>query len=218
VQAIRYLDVNLPTGTKVLLNFSANGIENLKYDADGDGFFESEILPTTAVSGANALDKTAPSVAFSYQLLTQKVTISASDTESGILKIYYSTNGTNFIEYTQPVTVNPTISPRIYAFAEDNAGNRSQILNQALLVTTAATTSISGRVLGRTKATVRLTKANGEIRTVRTSTFGYYRFDNLPIGETYIVQPFAKGVNFSPSNLVFNLDDVVENADFTLIK
>jgi hypothetical protein len=91
-------------------------------------------------------------------------------------------------------------------------------LNQALLVTTAATTSISGRVLGRTKATVRLTKANGEIRTVRTSTFGYYRFDNLPVGETYIVQPVAKGVHFSPSNLVFNLDDVVENADFIIMK
>jgi hypothetical protein len=149
--------------------------------------------------------------------LTQKVTVSASDTESGIRKIYYSINGTSFVEYTQPVTVNPVLNPRIYSFAEDNAGNRSQIFNQVLLVPTAATASISGRVFGRSKATIRLTSANGETRTTRTSTFGYYRFDNLPVGETYIVQPIAKGVNFSPNNLVFNLDDFVENADFRII-
>jgi pimeloyl-ACP methyl ester carboxylesterase len=217
-EAVRYLDVNLPAGTKVLLNFSANGVENLKYDIDGDGVFESEILPTTAVSGTNALDNKAPTVAFNYQILTQTVSISAADTESGTRRIYFSINGTNFLEYSQPITVNPAINPRIYAFAEDNAGNRSQIYNQVLLVPTAATASISGRVLGRIKATVRLTSANGEITTVRTSTFGYYKFDNLPVGETYIVQPVAKGVHFSPSNLVFNLDDIVENADFMIIK
>ncbi len=216
--AIRYLDINLPSGTKLLLNVSPAGIENLKYDADGDGFFESEIAPTSAVSGKNALDKTAPTLSFNFHPLTQTVSIASYDAESGTRKIYYSLNGTSFAEYTQPVSVNPTLNQKIYGFAEDNAGNRSQIFNQTLLMPTAAATSISGRILGTTKATVKLIRANGNTTTTRTSAFGYYHFNNLPVGETYIVQPFAKGVNFSPNNLIINLTDVLENASFVAAK
>ena len=114
----------------------------------------------------------------------------------------------------QPVSVNPLLNPRIYAFAEDNAGNRSQIFNQTLLVPTAATASISGRVFGTTRATVTLIRANGEIRSTKTSSFGYYRFEDLPVGETYIIQPSAKGVNFSPSSLIINLNENIEDQNF----
>jgi hypothetical protein len=213
-QVVRYLDVNLPSGTKMLLNVSPTGIENLKYDADGDGIFESEIVPTVVVSGTNALDKTAPTVTFNYQPLTQTVSISAFDTESGTRKIYYSVNGTSFVEYTQPVSVNPALNPRIYSFAEDNAGNRSQIFNQSLFTPTAATVSISGRVSGAIKATITLTRANGTSTSTRTNSFGYYHFDDLPVGETYIIQPSAKGVNFSPVNRVISLNEVLENVNF----
>ena len=149
-------------------------------------------MPIVLVSGTNALDKTAPTVTFNYQPLTQTVSISAFDTESGTRKIYYSVNGTSFVEYTQPISVNPALNPRIYSFAEDNAGNRSQIFNQSLFTPTAATVSISGRVSGAIKATVTLTRENSISTKTRTNSFGYYHFDDLPVGETYIIQPAAK--------------------------
>lgn len=61
-----------------------------------------------------------------------------------------------------------------------------------VLVTTAAQVSISGRVLtsnnrGLTNAVVTATLMDGSTRSVRTSTFGYFRIDGLTAGETIIV-------------------------------
>ncbi|MEP7037147.1 MAG: carboxypeptidase-like regulatory domain-containing protein, partial [Acidobacteriota bacterium] len=63
-------------------------------------------------------------------------------------------------------------------------------------VTTAAPVSIGGRVMtmsGRGIANVRLTltDANGQVRTARTTSFGYYHFDDVRAGETYILSAFG---------------------------
>ena len=56
---------------------------------------------------------------------------------------------------------------------------------------TAAEVSVGGKVLtanGRGIENVRITMtgANGETRTVISSSFGYFRFDNVEVGGTYI--------------------------------
>jgi hypothetical protein len=43
-----------------------------------------------------------------------------------------------------------------------------------------------------------MTDANGEIRLARTNPFGYYRFENVEVGEEYIFDIFAKGYQFTP--------------------
>lgn len=67
---------------------------------------------------------------------------------------------------------------------------------------TAASVSISGRVMGGGRgvanATVRLTDSNGATRTARTTTFGYYRFDDVEVGQTYIVSVQTKRYRFAP--------------------
>lgn len=79
------------------------------------------------------------------------------------------------------------------------------------LPTTAASGTIQGRVLsseGRSisRAIVSITGSNGEILTARTNPFGYFRFNEIPFGETYIVQVNSKQYIFAPQVVAFNKD------------
>ncbi len=85
---------------------------------------------------------------------------------------------------------------------------------------TAAGASVGGRVLtangnGIRNATVMLT--GGELtepRYVKTTTFGYYNFDDLPVGQTYVVTVLSKRYTFSTPSIVLNLQDSVADANF----
>ena len=72
---------------------------------------------------------------------------------------------------------------------------------------TAAAVSIAGRVLtpqGRGLATtlVTLTSAAGERRTTTTNPFGFYRFEGVEVGQTYIVAVLARRFIFTPQTVV----------------
>lgn len=76
-------------------------------------------------------------------------------------------------------------------------------------IVTAATVSISGRVMtasGRAinGATVTITDTNGAIRTTRTNMFGFYRFDGVQAGQSYIFGASARGYTFVPQ--LFTVD------------
>ena len=67
----------------------------------------------------------------------------------------------------------------------------------------AASATVSGRVLdakGRalSKVKVFITDSNGVARQATTNPFGYYRFEDLPSGDTYIIQGFHKRYSFAP--------------------
>ena len=88
------------------------------------------------------------------------------------------------------------------------------------LAPTAAGASISGRVTGSGYGLrgVQLTLSNistGETRTAVSATFGYYRFDDVPVGVLYSLTVSAKRYSFDPDtqiNLVDELTDVDFNA------
>jgi hypothetical protein len=68
---------------------------------------------------------------------------------------------------------------------------------------TAAAVSITGRIetpegSGLTNAIVMLSHANGNVRPARSSSFGYFRFDDVTVGETYIVTVSSKRYTFTP--------------------
>lgn len=85
---------------------------------------------------------------------------------------------------------------------------------------TAAEVSVSGRVLtadGRGISNVVLSITNartGETRSVRTGTFGFYAFEDLDSGETYVLSATARKFTFTPSTRVLNLTESVFNEDF----
>lgn len=83
---------------------------------------------------------------------------------------------------------------------------------------TAATVYISGRVLtptgrGLSKARVTLLDSNGNSRTVLTGSFGYYRLDDVSVGETYIVGVVSKRFTFTTQ--VISVTDDIAGLNFT---
>lgn len=87
-------------------------------------------------------------------------------------------------------------------------------------VTTAAGVSVSGRVYsgksGIPQALVSITDSTGNVRTARANSLGYYQFENIPVGESYVFSVFAKGYEFAPQ--VFTINEAVENLDFQAIE
>ena len=89
-----------------------------------------------------------------------------------------------------------------------------------LLVPTAAPASISGQVktgngLGIGGVTLVLTGGSltGPL-VARTNPFGYYQFDDVPAGGTYIIEISSKRYSFSPPTQVINVQDSVSDVDF----
>lgn len=83
--------------------------------------------------------------------------------------------------------------------------------------TTAAAVSIGGRVQistgqGLLNATVILTDGEGFIRTARSSSFGYYRFEEIPSGRTYVISVDSRNYTFAPQ--VISVFDNLTDVDF----
>ena len=88
------------------------------------------------------------------------------------------------------------------------------------LTSTAANASVSGRVLtidGRPirNVTVSVTgNSLSEPRVVQTGSFGYYTFDDLRVGETYVITVQGRRYFFQTPSRVINLTDNIADLDF----
>lgn len=84
---------------------------------------------------------------------------------------------------------------------------------------TAASVSISGRVvnpsgIGIGRASVTIVNSNGTLnKTAITNAFGYYRFEDIPVGETSIITVRHKRFSFTPQ--VLNVFESREDVNFT---
>ncbi|MET0754141.1 MAG: alpha-amylase family glycosyl hydrolase, partial [Pyrinomonadaceae bacterium] len=87
---------------------------------------------------------------------------------------------------------------------------------------TAANVSIGGRVVtakgnGIGKIQVSLTDTNGNIKRALTNPFGYYYFEGMAAGETYIISVRNKRYQFvAPAQFVFAVEDLTE-VNFTAV-
>ncbi len=99
--------------------------------------------------------------------------------------------------------------------------NLENYLNSNVFSPTAADVSLNGRVLtanGRGVFNAALTlinSATGEVRTARTNPFGYYRFEDVSAGETYIVTVKSKTYSFSNASKVISISENVGDLNFT---
>ena len=76
--------------------------------------------------------------------------------------------------------------------------------------------SVRGRVLtpaglGVRNAIVSLADEQGAARTAITSSFGFYNFENVPVGQTYTVRVTSKSYRFPPRHVLAN--DSLSNID-----
>jgi hypothetical protein len=88
------------------------------------------------------------------------------------------------------------------------------------LAPTAAAVSITGRVMtangqGIRNARLVLTSPDGARRTAITSTFGYYAFDGVEVGHTYVLEIASKKYSFADPTRIFSLQDTLTGMDFT---
>jgi hypothetical protein len=88
----------------------------------------------------------------------------------------------------------------------------------AALVPTAAGVDVSGRVLtpngaGLRNAIVTLTDSRGVTQTSRSTTFGYYKFEDVRVGETYVLAVNSKRYVFTPRTV--QVFDEVTGLDIT---
>jgi hypothetical protein len=89
----------------------------------------------------------------------------------------------------------------------------------APLAPTAATVPISGYVtstLGRGISGIQLslTDSQGNTRTVTSTSGGYYRFEDVQVGETYILSASGKRFTFSQSVQVLNVNEETSEVNF----
>ena len=82
---------------------------------------------------------------------------------------------------------------------------------------TAASVSVSGRVLtpdgrGLRNAKVTISDSKGVARTVTTSSFGFYKFDDVTVGESYIMAVQSKQYRFAQR--VVQVFDTLTDVDF----
>lgn len=126
-EAVRYLDLNLPMGVTARLKMTPEGVEDLRYDSNGDGSFEKVIPPTATVAGPAALDVDPPVITFKQRRQGAKklILIRATDKGTGVKAIHYSLDGAHFQPYTAPLLVDPVRTQKVYAFADDQVANRS---------------------------------------------------------------------------------------------
>ncbi|MBX3244690.1 MAG: carboxypeptidase regulatory-like domain-containing protein [Acidobacteria bacterium] len=83
---------------------------------------------------------------------------------------------------------------------------------------TSASASVSGRVLtadGRaiSMATLRLTDMDGRIRSVLTNPFGYFKFNEVTVGGSYILSVSHKTYTFAEPDRVITVKDEITGLD-----
>ena len=131
-RSIRYQDLVLPAGVSTRLSFSSSGPQDLVYDSDGDGTFDTTVQPTVDVTGTAAEDTEPPviNVSESLQGGSSRITLSAEDPGSGVARLLYSMDGTSYQEYTGPLNLVSQRTPVLYAFADDNLANRATLVHE----------------------------------------------------------------------------------------
>lgn len=87
------------------------------------------------------------------------------------------------------------------------------------LIPSAANTSISGRVStadgnGIRNVIVTLIAPNGELLSTRTSSFGYFRFDEIPVGETYVISVASKRFTFKQPTQILTVKEELTDVNF----
>ena len=96
-------------------------------------------------------------------------------------------------------------------------GDNTDIGAVEAAVPTAAMVGISGRVItaqgnGIRNAFVMLTDSSGNMRAVKSSSFGYYSFNDIEVGHTYIISVASKRFQFATQ--IISLSGEMTNVDF----
>jgi subtilisin-like proprotein convertase family protein len=103
--------------------------------------------------------------------------------------------------------------------AEDVGSVSTATLNITTTMPTAASVAVTGRVIsangrGIRNVLISLLDESGQQRTAVTSTFGYYRFADVPAGQSYTISAVGKRYSFTQPAQVLNLTGDTDDINF----
>ena len=127
---------------------------------------------------------------------------------------------------TAPAPSNTTSIQRINNATIDRDNNAIDFITGApnpqnsAAAATAAGVIVGGRVTnvdgrGLDKVMIIMTDGNGEVRYALTNPFGYYRFADVPAGETYIFTAVSKRYQFTQPTQILSVTGQFEDLNFT---
>ncbi|HMT07568.1 MAG TPA: hypothetical protein PKA82_06155 [Pyrinomonadaceae bacterium] len=131
-------------------------------------------------------------------------------TEFATLKVYHLEGGV-WVDRTAPGNVYPTLCANTPSF--------SPFAIAKPLGPSSSNVTVGGRVLtdsgqGIKNTHVSLSLADGTVLRTRSSSFGYYRFDNIESGQTGILSVHSKRFVFAQPNRVITISDDLNDLDF----
>ncbi|MBA2333780.1 MAG: carboxypeptidase regulatory-like domain-containing protein, partial [Blastocatellia bacterium] len=137
----------------------------------------------------------------------------------GAINVITDANGR--ADFDNTFTYNSPIGSYVTSTATDLTTLNTSEFSFAVRVqgTTAATVSVSGRVTtaqgrGIRSVVVTMTDSNGNTRIARTTSFGYYRFEEVAAGETYIFMVTGKRLSFGQNTQVHSIMEDTNNINF----
>lgn len=133
-----------------------------------------------------------------------------------LFPIPFSINTDFFVEPDETVDFSVTSAPGATIASILSCGTPPVVTSTYTIlnddVVTSAPVMISGQVLDLDgspimNARLRLTATTGETYSALTNPFGYFRFDHIPSGTTYVLETSAKGHSFDPQTMAVH-DDI----------
>lgn len=157
-------------------------------------------------------DRTSSTTVSSWQVSASPVT--ALDRRVAAVIIKGGNQGKNVYSYN-PITTSD-VGPFTTPGARQAISHVSFCFERSL-APSAATVQVSGRVIADgnavSRARVNIVDENGQTRSVTTNSFGYYRFEEVEVGQTYIISVFSKGYQFTPR--LISINDELSDLDFS---
>ncbi|HEX9928476.1 MAG TPA: LamG-like jellyroll fold domain-containing protein [Pyrinomonadaceae bacterium] len=218
--------------------FNAGTAGKLRLTATPEGANVSNLLRDATVTFSNVTMigessqtpleiSTLPSLPQGFAHAGLAYNISTSATFSGAIDLCFNL----------PALVNPAF-PRLRVLHLENGAwidrtttiNSPQLCGRVIslsqfaiaenLAPTAALVSVSGRVAtakgrGINRARISLTNAAGETRHAFSNSFGYYRFDDVPAGGTYVLSAQSKQYVFAPPTQILFVNEELGKVFFT---
>ncbi len=192
-------------------------------------FTVAKFTTSTSLSSSNNPSQQSQPVTF-----TATVTTTGTGTPSGTVEFFDGATslGTDTLNASGQATLTTSTLPNgtrnitaqylgadIGAGGGGYVGSTSGVLQQVVLVPTAANVGISGRILspngrGIAKAVVTLTDDNGSIKYSITNPFGYFRFTDVRVGAVHILNVKAKNIQFVPQVITVNQE--INNLNLTV--
>lgn len=160
---------------------------------------------------------TSPDTAATSEGRTYIGTVNTSTNASGNAAFIFTTtvplNIGQFVTATATATGTASIAPQAVGDSSEHSDAAAVVFNPTAASVTLTGRVISGKNRGVSNALVYLTGSSGETRVAQTNSFGYYRFDEVGAGTTYVISVVHRLYQFQPQTIM--VDEDVENVDFS---